>query len=107
MSKSRFDAGIAVLLAVIALGTTAQPANSDDLSRVAAESGYTVYGPSCRFAACWAVIADSSGIGTVLRGRGVIGTRALIARRLDAMVAADKNAKPMQGCIISAHGFEL
>ncbi len=95
------------MFAVIALGVTAPPVTADDLSRVAAESGYTVYGPTCRFAACWAVIADSAGMGTVLRGRGVIGTRALIARRLDALAAADKKGKRVQGCIITAGGFDL
>jgi hypothetical protein len=107
MSKSRFDSGVAVLFASLALGVTALPVTADDLSRAAAEGGYTVYGPTCRFAACWAVIADSTGAGTVLRGRGVIGTRALIARRLDAMTAADKDVKPVQGCIITAGGFDL
>jgi hypothetical protein len=106
MSRSWSDAAVAVVSVILALGVTAPPVTADDLSRAAAEGGYTVYGPTCRFADCWAVIADSAGMGTVLRGRGVIGTRALIARRLDAL-AADKKDKPAQACIIIADGFDL
>ena len=107
MSISRIYPGIAVLIAILALGATAPPAHADDLSRVAAERGYTVYGPTCRFAVCWAVIADAAGVGTVLRGRGVIGTRALVARRLDEMVATDQDVKPVLTCIVAGDGIEL
>ncbi len=50
---------------------------------------FTVYGPSCRFAACWAMVANEAGWGTVVRGRGIISTRALADAKLRELTAQD------------------
>ncbi len=97
-------------MAVLALGAKTPPAQADDLSRVAAEGGYTVYGPSCRFAACWAVLMNEAGQGFVVRGRGIISTRSLAEAKLRELSAADAGglAKRTDAiCIPLSGGLDL
>jgi hypothetical protein len=72
---------------------------------------FTVYGPSCRFAACWAMVANEAGWGTVVRGRGVISTRALAAAKLRELTA--QGSEPAAAlpapvvCFATAGGTDL
>jgi hypothetical protein len=72
---------------------------------------FTVYGPSCRFAACWAMVANEAGWGTVVRGRGVISTRALAAAKLRELTAQGERpvaAVPVpEVCFATAGGTDL
>jgi hypothetical protein len=72
---------------------------------------FKVYGPSCRFAACWAMVANEAGWGTVVRGRGIISTRALVAaklRELTAQGAGSVAAVPAPVvCFATAGGTDL
>jgi hypothetical protein len=72
---------------------------------------FTVYGPSCRFAACWAMVANEAGWGAVVRGRGIISTRALAAAKLRELTAQGEGsvaAVPAPAvCFVTAGGTDL
>jgi hypothetical protein len=50
-------------------------------------ASYRIIGPSCRLMRCWAMVADDTGQGTLVEGRGIIGTRALAEARLHRLTA--------------------
>jgi hypothetical protein len=108
MALARLSLCLLIFIASLVVLTTV-PSLAQD--RVAAAGGqqFTVFGPTCRFASCWAFVTDiSTGQGTLVRGRGVIGTRTLAQRKLRELTADIPGViDPVRACPFVAAAIDL
>ncbi len=102
--------GLAAVLALCAAMPLPVAAETRSGRVVTAMQDYRIYGPNCRFASCWAMVADAEGRGTFVRGRGIIGTRARAEAVLKALTdekAAAPAAPSEPSAVCFGTGIEL